>query len=80
MRNNFHLLKDTVINVYETVFASQEVVSNSQETESISQEMKTKNGFLKIISQKMKPVSWEIFFISSMFSAEIDRKTSNVDV
>jgi hypothetical protein len=39
--------------------------------------MKMKNGFLKKISQEMKTVSWEIFFISSMFSAEIDMKTGN---
>jgi hypothetical protein len=57
-------------------FASQETVSNSQETESISCEMKMKNGFLKIISQEMKTVSWEIFFISSMFSAEIHTSVS----
>jgi hypothetical protein len=38
------------------------------------------NGFLKKISQKMKTVSWEIFFISSMFSAEIYTKTDNDDI
>jgi hypothetical protein len=57
-------------------FASQETVSNSKETESISYEMKMKNGFLKKISQEMKTVSWEIFFISSMFSAKIHAKMS----
>jgi hypothetical protein len=61
-------------------FASQETVSNSQEMKSISCEMKMKNGFLKIISQEMKTVSWEIFFISSMFSAEIYMETGNDDV
>ena len=47
---------------------------------SISWEIKMKNEFLKKISQEMKTVTWEIFFISSMFSAEIDAVTGNDDV
>ena len=42
--------------------------------------MKTKNGFLKKISQEMKTVTWEIFFISSMFFREIEMETDNSDV
>ena len=39
-----------------------------------------KNEFLKKISQEMKTVTWEIFFISSMFFREIEMETGNADV
>jgi hypothetical protein len=46
----------------------------------ISQEMKTNNGKTEKISQEMKTVSWEIFFISCMFSEKIHAGTSSANV
>jgi hypothetical protein len=44
---------------------------------SISWDIKMKNEFLKKISQEMKTVTWEIFFISSMFFREIEMDADN---
>jgi hypothetical protein len=64
-------VRDKAINTQETGFVSQETEINTQETGSNTQEIFFKNAFLEKISPVMKSVSWEIFFISSMFSEAI---------
>jgi hypothetical protein len=68
-RNKIRLARDRVTNTRETKFIS-------RETKIIPREIKTNNGKTEKISQEMKSVTWEIFFISCMFSAEIHAKAS----